>query len=188
MIKTCNQCGQAKPLEEFTRSNRSNSFKYSKATTHTYCKACNADRAREWRKKHANYKGSGRINAVPKEDRILMSAIRQLITDARGRCKKLKRPEPVLTDAYLYELFLKQDRSCALTGAPLSLVTDDPLRLSLAQIEPEKGYIEGNVQWLAWCVNRAKGDFSLDQFYEICEFVLDYRKGQSLSKGVELAA
>ena len=184
MTKTCKQCGLTKPVEEFTRSNRSNSFKYRKATSHTYCKECNASRAREWRKRHTNYKGSGRINAVPKEDRLLMSAIRQRITDAKTRCKKLKRAEPDLTDTFLYELFLSQNRACALTGAPLSLVTGDPLCLSLDQIEPEKGYVESNVQWLAWCVNRAKGDLSLDHFYEMCEVVLN-RKAQRLSKGVE---
>lgn len=186
MSKKCNECGVTKPIEEFTRSNRTYSFKNSKSTTHTYCKECNAARAREWRKTRPNYKGTGRINSIPFEDRMLMSAIRQRITDARGRCKKLKKSEPVITDTYMYELFLKQNRACALTGMLLSLVTDDPLCLSLDQIDPEKGYVEGNVQWLAWCVNRAKGDLPTDQFYEMCEVVLAYRKVQRPSKGVEL--
>ncbi len=181
MQKTCSQCGKTKDVNEFTRAKASVNFKSSKSTHHTYCKNCNATRAREWRKTRPAYRGSGRINSVPIEDRLLMSAIRQRLVDARGRCKKLKRAEPVLTDSYLYELFKQQDRSCALTGAPLSLITEDPLCLSLDQIEPENGYIEGNVQWLAWCVNRAKGDLSLVDFYDMCETVLEYRKAQRLA-------
>ena len=181
MQKTCSQCNQIKDLEQFTRAKPSVNFKSTKSLHHTYCKECNARRAREWRKGRTNYRGSGRINSVPQEDRLLMSAIRQRLADARGRCKKLKRAEPVLTDSYLYELFKQQNRRCALTGEPLSLITDDPLCLSLDQIEPEKGYIEGNVQWLAWCVNRAKGDLSLVDFYDMCETVLECRKAQRLS-------
>lgn len=178
--KLCNSCGETKPLDQFTQSKRQ--FKYSASQNrHSYCKVCNAARAREWRKTRPNYRGTGRINAIPQEDRLLMSAIRQRLSDARGRCKKLKRDAPVLTDIYLYELFLKQNRCCALTGATLVIEPNHPLCLSLDQIEPEKGYIEGNVQWLAWCVNRAKGDLSLDHFYEMCEVVLEYRKVQRLS-------
>lgn len=182
MQKTCSMCGQTKNLEEFTKADASTNFKYrnGKATHHTYCKNCNAQRAREWRAKRPNYRGSGLIKTIPVEDRLLMSAIRQRLADAKGRCKKLRRDPPVLTSGYLYELFKQQNRSCALTGAPLSLVTEDPLCLSLDQIDPRQGYIEGNVQWLAWCVNRAKGDLSLNDFYDMCETVLEYRKAQRL--------
>lgn len=183
MTKLCNSCGTVKPLEEFTKAGSKNRYKVSGDGLHSYCKVCNAERAREWRKNNPNYKGTGRVNSIPENDRLLMSAIRQRITDARSRCKKLNRNAPVLTDSYLYELFIKQDRSCALTGAKLLTEPNHPLCLSLDQIEPEKGYVEGNVQWLAWCVNRAKGDLSLDDFHDMCESVLSYRKVQRLSKG-----
>lgn len=183
MFKTCIRCQTSKPLSAFALVNAVNSFKGAKAKHHTYCKECNNAYAKEFRKKNPGYQGTGKILLVPKEDRLLMSAIRQRITDAKVRCKKLKRDAPVLTDIYLYELFLKQDRRCALTGAPIKLEIDHPLCLSLDQIDPAKGYIEGNVQWLAWAVNRAKGDLSLDHFYEMCEVVLNNRKVQRLSNG-----
>jgi hypothetical protein len=184
--KTCNSCNELKPLDEFTRATAGNNFKSSRATHHTYCKVCNAARAKAWRLKHGSaYRGSGRVKSIPLEDRLLMSAIRHRLKDARSRCKKFGKTAPALTDLYLYELFLSQDRACALTGAPLVFDKDHPLCLSLDQKDPGKGYIEGNVQWLAWAVNRAKGDLSSDHFYEMCEVVLEHRKAQRLSTGSE---
>lgn len=184
--KFCIKCKETKLIEEFSCTSTKNHFKKSKLTHQVYCKGCCAAYAREWRKTHKNYQGSGRVNSIPEADRFLMSAIRQRITDAKVRCKKLKKDAPTLVDTHLYELFLKQNRSCALTGAPLSLITDNPLCLSLDQIDPRKGYVAGNVQWLAWCVNRAKGDLSTEHFYEMCDAVLGYRKVQRLSKGGEI--
>ena len=181
--RTCGQCGETKLIDEFTRAKPSLRFSNQKQTHHSYCKKCNAARAREWRKARPGYVGSGAITAIPKEDRLLMSAIRQRLSDAKGRCKKLNKPMPELTAEYLYKLFIAQNRACALTGAPISLELEHPLCISLDQIDPTKGYKEGNVQWLGWVVNRAKGDLSLDHFYEMCEAVLEYRKVQRLSNG-----
>lgn len=107
-----------------------------------------------------------------------MSAIRQRLVDARSRSRKLKQKDPTVTDRFLYELFKQQDRKCALTGAPLNTEKEHPLCLSLDQKDPGKGYKEGNVQWLAWCVNRAKGDLCVEEFFDMCEAVLEYRKAQ----------
>lgn len=110
-----------------------------------------------------------------------MSAIRQRLTDAKTRTKKYGKVAVTVDADHLYELFLKQDRKCALTGVALSVLQEDPLCLSLDQIDPSKGYVIGNVQWLAWVVNRAKGDLSMDDFYEMCEVLLSNRKVQRLS-------
>lgn len=183
--KTCRSCGVDKPLEEFSPKKVKNQFKTTHQTHAVYCKQCNAERAAEWRKNNSGYSGSGKVASIPKEDRLLMSAIRQRLVDARSRCKKLGRLPPEVSAEYLYEIFKSQERKCALTGAPLNLEKEHPLCLSLDQIEPEKGYVVDNVQWVAWCVNRAKGDLPLQHFYEMCEAVLDYRKVQRLSKSSE---
>lgn len=183
--KYCNSCSTEKPIEEFTKSKRQ--FKYTASEAyHAYCKVCNATRAREWRKKHPNYRGTGKLKSYPKEDQLLMSAIRQRLVDARSRCKKLNKPAPTIDADYLYQLFLQQNRKCAITGAELAVETNHSLCLSLDQIDPLKGYTKGNVQWLAWCVNRAKGDLTISDFYDMCEVVLEHRKVQRLSlTGVE---
>ena len=188
MFKTCIRCQTSKPLSAFAFVNAVNSFKGFRVKHHTYCKECNNAYAKEFRKKNPGYQGTGRISSVPLADRRLMSAVRQRLTDAKVRCKKLKKDPPDLSDVFLYELFLKQDRKCALTGALLKIEVDHPLCLSLDQIDPSKGYIEGNVQWLAWAVNRAKGDLSLYHFYEMCEVVLNNRKVQRLSNGTTAQA
>ncbi len=178
--KLCNQCGYEKPLEEFTRSKKSNNYKGSSSEYHTYCKSCNAERARNWRKEHPNYRGSGKLNRYPKEDLLLVSAIRQRLLDAIARCKKRNMHEPTVTVDDLYQLYLSQNRCCALTGEPLCVEKGHPLCLSLDQKDPNKGYSLDNVQWLAWAVNRAKGDLHIEDFYDMCELVLN-KKVQRLS-------
>jgi hypothetical protein len=174
--RQCSICGN-----DFDVTPPENSEKFYK-NYRSYCTACNTQKAKEWRAKNRGYKSSGKVTSIPKEDRLLMSAIRQRIVDAKLRCKKLKRGEVTVNDLYLYELFLKQNRQCALTGATLSFEKNHPLCLSLDQIDGSKGYIEGNVQWLAWCVNRAKGDLSLDHFFEMCHVVVNRQKVQRLSQ------
>lgn len=181
----CNDCGETKPIDQFTRSKSNQSFKYNHREHHSYCKSCNARRAKEWRKGKTNYRGSGKLKAVPTEDRVLMSAIRQRLVDARSRCKRFSKEAPTVSDLELYNLFLKQERKCALTGADLNTEKGHPLCLSLDQKDPSKGYTLDNAQWLAWCVNRAKGDLHIEHFYEMCDAVIEYRKVQRLSKGSE---
>lgn len=180
--KHCTQCDTTKPVESFTKSIRAGSYKLQNTDYHSYCKVCNAARARELRKAYGtNYRGTGKLKNVPVEDRYLMSAIRARLSDAKARCRKLNKPLPEVSDTYLYNLFLNQNRKCALTGTPLLVEKQSPVCLSLDQIDPSKGYIEGNVQWLAWAVNRAKGDLSLEDFYDMCSAVLSNRNVQRLS-------
>jgi len=188
MNKYCNGCNTLKPLTEFTAAKRgSTNYRANDAIErHAYCKPCNAHRAREWRKNNPNYRGSGKVKAVPPEDRRMMSALRARLTTCKGRIKKFNKVPTDLTDTYLYELYIAQNKQCALTGATLLTEKEHPLSVSLDQIKADQGYIQGNVQLVAWCVNRAKGDLSLDHFYEMCEAVLLCRKVQRLSlKGVE---
>ncbi len=42
------------------------------------------------------------------------------------------------------------------------------------QIVPGKGYVPGNVRWVLWAVNRAKGEMSEEDFVEICRKVVAY--------------
>ena len=178
--RPCNTCKIEKPECDFPQF-KGKSIKFNRYRQHGQCKTCNAHKAREWRKKNPGYSGTGRVAALPMEERTWMSAVRTRLSGARERCKKLKRNPPILTDQYLYELLLAQGKECALTGVKLTLEINHPLCLSLDQIDPEKGYVEGNVQWLAWCVNRAKGDLTTSNFHSMCEAVIKHRKVQRLS-------
>jgi len=176
---TCDICKQTQPIEMFTVSWGNNRYSSNR---NNRCKACNAEVAREWRKKNPGYRGSGKIKSIPPEDRMLASAISARVSDAKSRASKRGQPCDVDRE-YLYQLFKDQDRKCALTGVDLKVEKKAITCLSLDQIDPAKGYIKGNVQWVAWAVNRAKGDMHTDVFVDMCKKVLEHQKVQRLSKG-----
>lgn len=82
-----------------------------------------------------------------------------------------------VTIDYLYQLYLSQNKKCALTGVPIdipsfTLVRDKCQSLgSIDRIDSSKGYEEGNVQWVHKDINRMKLDFSSSRFIELCELV-----------------
>ena len=75
---------------------------------------------------------------------------------------------------YLWELFLKQERKCALTNLPLafgSLKLKQNQTASLDRIDSSNGYIIGNVQWVHKDINWMKNDFDQEKFIEYCLLV-----------------
>ena len=184
MSKTCSICGETKPLEAFPDRSKHTSYTTkgipSQATHEDRCRPCKAEYAREWRKKHPGYTGTGKLLATPKEDRYLMSAISSRLMQARQRAK-LSNLEFDIDREYLYLIFKKQQGLCALSGVPMKVEKHAVACLSLDKVIPELGYVKGNVQWVAWAVNRAKGDMNMEVFIDMCQKVLDYQKVQRLS-------
>ncbi len=62
---------------------------------------------------------------------------------------------PKLTIKYAWELFLKQNKKCALSGLDIELYPDIKRRntASLDRIDNSKGYYRNNIQWLHKSVN-----------------------------------
>jgi len=170
--KYCTSCDQTKPISDFTKSGTNGNWK-SSADVHSYCKACNAARAREWRAKHKNYRGSGRVTKIPVQDRPLMSLVRHRLSCAKTRIKKFNQIETDLDEDYLFDLIKSQNETCLLTGIPFVYKKSHPLCPSLDKIESDKGYVKGNVQWLSWAVNRAKGDLDTHDFVSMCKRVVE---------------
>ena len=177
--RTCSQCRITKSLCEFPTPRKSLNFKEDKSV-YAPCRACNASRARRWREKNQGYKGSGRILSVPIEDRLIMSMVRARLTEARSRVRKFNLPTPDLDDVYLLDLFKSQNGRCALLGHAMVVERKHPLCPSLDQIEPGKGYMRGNVQWVTWVANRAKGDLSADDFYQMCKLAIEHREAHKV--------
>ena len=71
---------------------------------------------------------------------------------------------------YAWELFLKQDKKCALTGWDIILGNINKTA-SLDRIDSSRGYDKDNIQWVHKNVNRLKMDFSQDDFIELCKAV-----------------
>lgn len=183
--KICTVCNQELPLEMFPDTSKHQSYKTTrqknKPSHEGRCRPCKAEYARQWRQRNPGYNGTGKLNAVPKEDRFLVSAISERLTQAKDRAKKYDQPEPDIDRDYLYQLFKDQQGRCALSGVIMKIEKGAVTCLSLDKIKPEQGYIKGNVQWVAWAVNRAKGDMEEDVFLDMCRQILEYQKVQRLS-------
>lgn len=79
-----------------------------------------------------------------------------------------------ITIEYIWNLFINQDRKCALSGIKIRFgeKTGDGLRnASLDRIDSSKGYIESNVQWVHKWINIMKNDFDTKEFIYLCNKV-----------------
>ena len=77
---------------------------------------------------------------------------------------------------YAWNLFLTQEKKCALTNLPISFWTNATERqatASLDRIDNSKGYVEGNVQWVHKKINQIKMDMSVEEFIKLCLQVTD---------------
>ena len=83
---------------------------------------------------------------------------------------------------YIWDLYLKQNGKCALTGLDI-FFADDSVKYrtgystaSLDRIDSSKGYIEGNVQWLHKTINIMKMDLPMEEFIKLCSQVTKYNE------------
>jgi len=86
---------------------------------------------------------------------------------------------------YLKELWLKQNGLCPITNQKLELRTyrqnsiSHPYSASIDRIDCSKGYIKGNVRFVALIFNYARNIFSDDQVIDFCKKVTEYHTIQS---------
>jgi hypothetical protein len=80
---------------------------------------------------------------------------------------------------FLFDLFEKQDRKCALSGLDLFMDSSESLRgdqtASLDRIDSSKGYEKDNVQWVHKWLNVMKLDHSEEEFFYFCRTVTEYQ-------------
>ena len=72
---------------------------------------------------------------------------------------------------FIWELFLEQNKKCALTGFDLNISEKPERTASLDRIDSKKGYTKDNVQWVHKDVNWMKQEYPQDRFIEICKAV-----------------
>ena len=80
-----------------------------------------------------------------------------------------------ITVEYAWNIFLNQNRKCALTGELLMFSTRCWSRnatASLDRIDSTKGYIDGNVQWVHKNINMMKQQYSTKLFFDWCKKVV----------------
>jgi len=84
-----------------------------------------------------------------------------------------------LTMPYVWDLFEKQGRKCALSGVPLvfGVANNNSLTTaSIDRIDSSKGYVVGNVQWVHKKINIMKHTSSTKDFIEWCNKVVSHNK------------
>lgn len=90
--------------------------------------------------------------------------------------KRVRRRDPShnLTVEYLLDLWDTQHERCAISNIPIQIDAIDYVRMaSLDRIDSEKGYVQGNVQYVSCSINFAKStmsDVRVEEFLRlICE-------------------
>lgn len=80
---------------------------------------------------------------------------------------------------YAWNLFVEQDKKCALTGMNIEFgktATDfEATTASLDRIDSSIGYVEGNVQWVHKNVNLMKSHLGQREFVDLCKMVASYK-------------
>jgi len=117
--------------------------------------------------KSYNYKGIGDLTG---------SYIRRIKHHAL-----IKHREYNLTKEYMWDLFLRQNKKCALTGLDIwfGISTKEKTHgkkeqtASLDRIDSSKGYVEGNVQWVHKDINNIKQDYSVEELVKYCKLIVD---------------
>jgi len=80
-----------------------------------------------------------------------------------------------ITIEYAWNLFLKQNKKCTLTGYSLCMLSKPKRTASLDRIDNTRGYTHENVQWLHINLNKMKSIHSQDEFIELCCAVANHK-------------
>lgn len=115
---------------------------------------------------HQNWKGCGDIG------RCWYSHLKKVASK--------RNLEFTVTIDYLWDLFIKQNKKCALSGIEITISTPKNYHnsgtASLDRIDSSIGYIPGNVQWVDKKINMMKWSLSQKDFIDICAIVANYQK------------
>lgn len=142
--------------------------------------------------RHSRWATNGRTAAVARPngsgdelDRLsdqLQTTINRMLGSARAACAQSGKPQTTIAKTKLFRLgdadagrllaLLLEPRTCAVTNIALDFSSADPdLAPSLDRIDPNGHYEPGNVQVVAWFVNRWKSDDSQANFERLLRLV-----------------
>lgn len=73
-----------------------------------------------------------------------------------------------ITKEQVWNLFLLQNKKCALTNIPICFLDKTA---SVDRIDSSKGYTVNNIQVVHWHVNKMKMDFEQEYFIKMCKLI-----------------
>lgn len=115
-----------------------------------------------------------RRNSCGCEDRDLYTGYEDLSGTAFYRIKRnayVRNLDFLIDIEFLWNLFLNQEKKCALTGLPITLTKRGPYTASLDRKDSSKHYTHDNVQWVHKDVNLMKMDLDEDRFFDLCRMI-----------------
>lgn len=80
----------------------------------------------------------------------------------------------------MWNLFIIQNRKCALSGLELSFPKtseDQSYTASIDRIDSALGYVEGNVQWVHKDINMMKNKYNQEYFIQMCKLISENSGG-----------
>lgn len=101
------------------------------------------------------------------------------------RFKRYSKIEFLLQIEDVWDVFVKQNKTCALTGLPISFLNDRArgqkhsgikCTASIDRIDSKKGYIKDNIQLVHKDVNIMKNHFDQRYFLEMCRLITQKSK------------
>lgn len=168
--KTCKQCKKEKDISNFRLQKFISCNKICYYRPRTLCKSCESKYNCQLQKSPETRE---RIRKKRRNDRTIKSLIQNRIAQW-----KKKTPNSDLTTEYLLKLYESQNGKCYYTGLPLEMLKVFEWKqkfensISLDRLDPDKGYVQGNLVFCLYSVNTMKGKHSEQQFYERMKMIL----------------
>ncbi len=139
---------------------------------HTTSCGCDSSRYKEGHKK-AQWKGYGGLSG---------SCLTVFKAGAKARGIEFSQAIDI---KYLWDLFIKQDKKCAISGLTIDIEGSwshnrKEMSGSIDRIDSSKGYISGNIQWVHKYINVMKWDLTQKEFIEFCKAIADYQRSKEV--------
>lgn len=118
-----------------------------------------------------------RRNAALNRPKKIYTKISLRYIDSIIRGAKIRNLEYSVTNDYLWNIYEKQNRLCAISKLPIIFAkscTEQKERkatASLDRIDSSKGYVEGNVQWVHKHINEMKKRYTDEYYTFMCQQV-----------------
>lgn len=91
------------------------------------------------------------------------------------RNAKKRKIEFNITKEYVWDLFLRQNKKCALSGLDISFKKNIFYECSIDRINSNKGYVKGNIQLVVKEINYMKNKTDNKEFIDMCKKITEFK-------------
>jgi hypothetical protein len=177
--KNCTICGDERAIEFFyykTYTSKTTGEKYRRYRAE--CITCSKNQGSVYRNDKAAL-----ISAKKKARREkYKNDIKYHVQEKIATWRKASCVPSDLTVDYLVNLYNQQGGCCYYTGEKMIFGWADgkvrPQTMSLDKLDPDKGYIKGNVVWCCYLANTMKQNMDEKTFYSVLQNILKRRRDE----------